>query len=91
MAGNEMTAAAANFAPWQQRAYAHATDALDNGRMGHALLVCGPARLGKLAVAQRLAQRLHHRRLAGALAAFQRHETRVRGQARHRACRCCWR
>jgi DNA polymerase-3 subunit delta' len=58
MAGNEMTAAAANFAPWQQRAYAHATDALDNGRMGHALLVCGPARLGKLAVAQRLAQRL---------------------------------
>ena len=39
MAGNEMTAAAANFAPWQQRAYAHATDALDNGRMGHALLV----------------------------------------------------
>jgi DNA polymerase-3 subunit delta' len=58
MAGNEVTAAAANFAPWQQRAYAHAADALDNGRMGHALLVCGPAQLGKLAVAQRLAQRL---------------------------------
>ena len=51
-------AAGAGFAPWQQRAYAQATDALDNGRMGHALLVCGPAQLGKLAVVQRLAQRL---------------------------------
>jgi DNA polymerase-3 subunit delta' len=51
-------AAGAGFAPWQQRAYAQATDALDNSRMGHALLVCGPAQLGKLAVVQRLAQRL---------------------------------
>jgi DNA polymerase-3 subunit delta' len=59
MAGDAMTLATGiGFAPWQQRAYAHATDALDNGRMGHALLLCGPARLGKLAVAQRLAQRL---------------------------------
>jgi len=46
------------FAPWQQRPYAHACDALDGGRMGHALLVCGPARLGKRAVVERLAQRL---------------------------------
>ena len=52
-----MTALAV-FAPWQQRAYAQAADALDNDRMGHALLLCGPSRLGKLAVAQRLAQRL---------------------------------
>ena len=46
------------FAPWQQRAYDHATDALDGGRMGHALLLCGPPQLGKRAVAERLAQRL---------------------------------
>ena len=45
------------FAPWQQRAYDHAADALDSGRMGHALLITGPARLGKRAVAERLAQR----------------------------------
>jgi DNA polymerase-3 subunit delta' len=53
-----VTGKVAVFAPWQQRAYAQAADALDHGRMGHALLLCGPARLGKLAVAQRLAQRL---------------------------------
>lgn len=46
-----------SFAPWQQRIYANACDALDGGRMGHALLVCGPARLGKRAVVERLAQR----------------------------------
>lgn len=46
------------FAPWQQRAYRQATAALDSGRMGHALLLCGPARLGKGAVARRLANRL---------------------------------
>lgn len=46
------------FSPWQQRAYAHASAALDTGRMGHALLICGPAQLGKRAVAERLAQRL---------------------------------
>lgn len=46
------------FAPWQQRAYQQAAAALDSGRMGHALLLCGPARLGKGAVARRLANRL---------------------------------
>ncbi|MCA1715103.1 MAG: DNA polymerase III subunit delta', partial [Gammaproteobacteria bacterium] len=44
------------FAPWQQRAWTHATEALDSGRMGHALLICGPAGLGQRAVAERLAQ-----------------------------------
>lgn len=45
------------FAPWQQRAHDQAAEALDAGRMGHALLFAGPARLGKRAVAERLAQR----------------------------------
>ncbi len=48
----------AGFAPWQQRAYDQAAAALDAGRMGHALLFSGPARLGKRAVAERLAQRV---------------------------------
>ena len=46
------------FAPWQQRLYAQATAALDAGRLGHALLICGPARLGKRAMAEQLARRL---------------------------------
>jgi DNA polymerase-3 subunit delta' len=59
MAGSAMTATPApGFAPWQQRAYVQAATALDSGRMGHALLFCGPARLGKGAVARRLARRL---------------------------------
>jgi DNA polymerase-3 subunit delta' len=59
MAGGTMTAASnPGFAPWQQRAYAQAAAALDSGRMGHALLFCGPAQLGKGAVARRLAWRL---------------------------------
>jgi DNA polymerase-3 subunit delta' len=45
------------LSPWQQRAYAHSSAALDTGRMGHALLICGPAQLGKRAVAERLARR----------------------------------
>lgn len=46
------------LAPWQQRAYDQAAANLAEGRLGHALLVCGPARLGKRAVAQRLAAHL---------------------------------
>ena len=46
------------FAPWQQRAYDQAAAALDAGRLGHALLFCGPAQLGKRIVAERLAQRV---------------------------------
>lgn len=46
------------FAPWQQRVHDQAALALDAGRLGHGLLFCGPARLGKLAVAERLANRL---------------------------------
>lgn len=48
----------AELAPWQQRAYLHAAQALDEGRMGHALLFCGPARLGQSEVARLLARRL---------------------------------
>jgi DNA polymerase-3 subunit delta' len=44
------------FAPWQQRAYDQAVAALGSGRLGHGLLVCGPARLGKRMVVERLAQ-----------------------------------
>ncbi|HET9048907.1 MAG TPA: DNA polymerase III subunit delta' [Chiayiivirga sp.] len=44
--------------PWQQRTYAQAVAALDAGRLPHGLLLAGPAGLGKLAVARRLAGRL---------------------------------
>ncbi|MEP6907231.1 MAG: DNA polymerase III subunit delta' [Pseudoxanthomonas sp.] len=44
------------FSPWQQRAYDHALSALEAGRLGHGLLICGPSGLGKRAVADRLAQ-----------------------------------
>ena len=46
----------ASFSPWQQRAYDHALTALEAGRLGHGLLICGPEGLGKRAVADRLAQ-----------------------------------
>lgn len=46
------------FAPWQARVYAQAAASLEAGRLGHAQLFCGPARLGKRAVAERLAQRV---------------------------------
>ena len=48
----------ANFAPWQQRVYDQAVAALDAGRLAHGLLFCGPAKLGKRAVAERLARRV---------------------------------
>lgn len=44
------------FSPWQQRAYDHALTALEAGRLGHGLLICGPEGLGKRAVADRLAR-----------------------------------
>jgi DNA polymerase-3 subunit delta' len=44
------------FSPWQQRAYDQTVAALDAGRLGHGLLICGPAGLGKRAVALRLAE-----------------------------------
>ncbi len=43
------------FSPWQQRAYDQTVAALDAGRLGHGLLICGPAGLGKREVALRLA------------------------------------
>ena len=45
-------------APWQQRIHDQVAAALDAGRLGHGLLFCGPAQLGKRAVAERLAARL---------------------------------
>lgn len=51
-----MTTTGAVLAPWQQRILEHAVDALDSGRMGHALLVCGPPQLGQRAVLESLAR-----------------------------------
>lgn len=47
-----------SLAPWQQRVLDGALAALAEGRLGHALLFCGPAHMGKLAVATALARRL---------------------------------
>jgi DNA polymerase-3 subunit delta' len=44
------------FTPWQQRAYDHALSALQSGRLGHAMVLCGPVGIGKRAVADRLAR-----------------------------------
>lgn len=46
------------FSPWQQRVYDQVASTIDAGRLGHGLLFSGPARLGKAAVAERLAQRV---------------------------------
>lgn len=46
------------FAPWQQRVYTQTAAALDSGRLGHGLLLCGPPQLGKRLLAERLAQRM---------------------------------
>ena len=47
-----------DFSPWQQRAWAQAATALDAGRLPHALLVGGPAGLGKRVLVRTLARRL---------------------------------
>ena len=44
--------------PWQQRAYEHASAAIEAGHFGHATLIVGPARLGKRVLAEHLAQRV---------------------------------
>jgi len=46
------------LAPWQQRVLDGALATLSEGRLGHALLFAGAARMGKLLVAERLASRL---------------------------------
>jgi len=46
------------FSPWQARIYDQACAALAAGRLGHGLLLCGPADLGKRAVADALARRV---------------------------------
>lgn len=46
------------FSPWQQRAYDQTVAALDADRLGHGLLICGPAGLGKRAVALRMASHI---------------------------------
>lgn len=48
----------AGFSPWQQTAYERAIASLDEGRLGHALLVCGPQRIGKRALVEHLAKRV---------------------------------
>ena len=55
------------FSPWQQRAYDQAVAALDTGRLGHGLLICGPAGLGKRAVADRLEIAQHSAAIIGAV------------------------
>ncbi len=46
------------LAPWQQRVLDGAMASLAEGRLGHALLFSGAAKMGKNAVAMRIAQRL---------------------------------
>ncbi len=46
------------LAPWQQRAYAQAAEAIDAGHFGHATLVTGPALIGKRLLAEQLARRV---------------------------------
>ena len=50
-----MSTGPAPLAPWQARILAQTRETLDAQRLGHALLFCGPALLGKRAVAEALA------------------------------------
>lgn len=47
-----------SLAPWQQEVFEGAAQAHLQGRLGHALLLVGPARMGKREVAEALAKRL---------------------------------
>ena len=47
-----------NLAPWQSAVLDSALQALAQDRLGHALLLCGPPKMGKTLVAERLAKRL---------------------------------
>jgi DNA polymerase-3 subunit delta' len=47
-----------SFAPWQQAIFDSAVQSHAKGRMGHALLLAGPASMGKRDVAEALAKRL---------------------------------
>lgn len=46
------------LAPWQQRAYDQAVEALTSGHFGHATLITGPALIGKRLLAEHLARRV---------------------------------
>ena len=46
------------LAAWQRAPFARAIEALAENRLAHALLFCGPERIGKRAVAERLARAL---------------------------------
>ncbi|MBE5314051.1 MAG: DNA polymerase III subunit delta' [Xanthomonadales bacterium] len=46
------------FAPWQQRAFERVLASHAAQRLGHGLLVCGPARLGKRVLVEAIAARL---------------------------------
>jgi DNA polymerase-3 subunit delta' len=47
-----------DLAPWQRAPFARALEAMAENRLAHALLFCGPERIGKRVVAERLAQAL---------------------------------
>lgn len=47
-----------NFSPWQQQVFDRSVAAHRQGRLGHALLLTGPGRMGKGEVADALARRL---------------------------------
>ena len=47
-----------DLAPWQRAPFVRTLEALAENRLAHALLFCGPERIGKRAVAERLARAL---------------------------------